>query len=128
MHLCRPIGAAAALSVALIASPVAFAQPDRQPDGSAISLSFNPADFATLDAQPGGELADVPVENASGALIGTVKTVALASDGSAARVQVGLFSGGTVWIGADALRYNRNARILLTNLKHIESSVGRQSF
>lgn len=128
MHLCRPAGAAAALSVALTLSSVAFAQPDRQPAESPISLSFDPDDFVTLDAQPGSELADVPVETASGALIGTVKTVALASDGSASRVMVRLYTGGSVWIGADALRYNRNGRILLTNRKHIESSADRQSF
>jgi len=70
----------------------------------------------------------MPVEIASGALIGTVKMVALASDGSAARVLVGLYAGGSVWIVADALRYDRNARILLTNLRNSELLAHRTSF
>lgn len=89
---------------------------------------FDPDDFVSLDARPGGQFTDVPVEVASGDRIGIVRSVGLTSDGSAARVLVGLYSGGSVWIVADALRYNRNARILLTNLRHIESSADRERF
>ena len=118
------------LGTVLMASAFAsgvFAQDGRQQDGSIVA-SFDPDDFVPLSAQPGSQLIDVPVEMSSGARIGTVKMVSFAPDGSAARVLVDLFEGGSVWIVADALRYNRNAQILLTNLKHIEPSAGTKSF
>ncbi len=119
--------AAATVVLALMCPSIAFTQ-DRplQHDGD-VAL-FDPDDFVSLSARSGGQFNDMPVEIASGALIGTVKPVDLAPDGSAARVLVGLYGGGAVWIVADALRYNRNAGILLTNLKNIERSVRQESF
>lgn len=120
---------AASLVLALMRPSVAFAQEGPQQHDGAIALAlFDPDDFVSLDARSGDRLTDMPVEIASGALIGTVKMIALATDGSAARVLVGLYAGGSVWIVADALRYNRNARILLTNLRNSELLAHRTSF
>jgi hypothetical protein len=127
MHF-RPSVMATAILTMSICPTIAFAQNSAPVQHEATVAQFDPDDFVSLDARPGGQFADVPVESASGARIGTVRIVGLAPDGSAARVLVGLYSGGSVWIVADALRYNRNARILLTNLKHIESSVDREPF
>lgn len=107
---------------------IAFAQNADPPLQKSSLAQFNPDDFVSLDAWPAGELTDVPVEIASGARIGTVKSVGLAADGSASRVRVDLCAGGSLWIVADALRYNRGARVLLTNLKHIEASADPASF
>jgi hypothetical protein len=106
---------------------VVFAQNGSQQNESLVA-SFDPDDFVSLNAGTGSQLVDVPVEMSSGVRIGTVKMVSLAPDGSAARVLVDLFAGGSVWIVADALRYNRNAQILLTNLKHIEPSADTTAF
>jgi hypothetical protein len=119
--------AAAGLVLALSCPFIAFAQDGPQQHDGAVAL-FDPDDFVSLGARSGDQFADMPVEIASGALIGTVKMVGLAPDGSVARVLVGLYAGGSVWIVAQALRYNRNARILLTNLKNIELSAHRESF
>ena len=120
---------AASLVLALTRPSVALTQDGPQQHDEAIALAlFDPDDFVSLDARSGDRFADMPVEIASGALIGTVKMVALASDGSAARVLVGLYAGGSVWIVADALRYNRNAQILLTNLRDSELLAHRTSF
>jgi hypothetical protein len=118
--------AAASLVLALAYPSLAFAQ-DRPQQHNGVAL-FDPDEFVSLNARSGDQFADMPVEIASGALIGTVKMVGLAPDGSAARLMVGLYAGGSVWIVAGALRYNRNARFLLTNLKNIELSAHRESF
>jgi len=120
---------ATSLVLALMCPSVAFAQDGPQQHDGAIALAlFDPDDFVSLDARSGDQFIDMPVEIASGALIGTVKMVALSFDGSAARVLVGLDTGGSVWVVADALRYNRNARILLTNLRNSELLAHRTSF
>ena len=119
--------AAAGLVPAPTCPSIAFAKDGpRQHDGT-IAL-FDPGDFVSLNAGSGDQFADMPVEIASGALIVTVKMVGLAPDGSAARVLVRLYAAGSVWILTDTLRYNRNARILLTNLKNIELSSHRELF
>jgi hypothetical protein len=119
--------AAATVVLALTCSSIAFAQDRPQRHDGIVGL-FDPDDFVLLNARSGDHFTDVPVEIASGALIGAVKAVDLAPDGSAARVLVRLYAGGSVWIVADALRYDRNARILLTNLKNLELSAARESF
>lgn len=124
----HPAVMATALLTIFIVPTTAFAQDGGPVVHESAIAQFDPDDFTSLDAWPGGQLANVPVETASGARIGTVGSVGLAADGSAARVRVELYSGGSIWIVADALRYNRNARILLTNLKHIEASTDRASF
>jgi hypothetical protein len=119
--------AAAAVVLTFACPSIAFAQDRSQQHDVDLTL-FDPDDFVSLNARSGDQFTDMPVQIASGALIGTVKTVDIAPDGSAARVLVGLYAGGSVWIVADALRYNRNARVLLTNLKNIDLSAHRQSF
>lgn len=127
MHFHR-VAMATAMLTFLLCPVSAFAQDPEPAQHDGVIAQFDPDDFVSLGARPGAQFAEMPVEAASGARIGTVKSVGLAPDGSAARVLVDLSSGGSVWIGADALRYNRNAGILLTNLKHIESSADRNPF
>jgi hypothetical protein len=119
--------AAATVVLALMCPSIAFTQ-DRPLQHDVNLTLFDPDDFVSLNARPASQFTDMPVQIASGALIGTVKTVDIAPDGSAERVLVGLYAGGSVWIVADALRYNRNARILLTNLKNTDLSAHRKSF
>jgi hypothetical protein len=127
MHFSQ-VATATAMLTFLICPASAFAQNPEPARHDGVTAQFDPDDFVPLGAQPAAQFAEMPVEAASGARIGTVRSVGLAPDGSAARVLVDLYSGGSVWIVADALRYNRNAGILLTNLKHIESSADRGPF
>lgn len=127
MHFRLNVLLVATLSLPIYCS-TGFAQDDGATWREHVVARFNPDDFVALDAYPGSQFADIPVETASGAWIGTVRIIGLAPDGSASRVLVGLYSGGSVWILADALRYNRNARILLTNLKHVEPSADQKAF
>ena len=117
-----------AVPAILIFSTAGFAQDGSSALHDSAIGQFDPDDFTSLDAYPGGQLIDIPVETASGARIGTVRQIGLGSDGSAARVRVDLYAGGYIWIVADALRYNRNVRVLLTNLRHIEATRDPASF
>lgn len=117
----------AALLLTIFTCPAMVFAQDADEADQGVMARFDPGDFVSLETWPGDKLAGIPVETASGTRIGVVRMATLDQDGSAVRVLVGLHRGGYVWIVADALRYNPNDHILLTNLKHFGPPAHRES-